>query len=784
MENAVCHFVFYTGPRKGEFEVYTTARISIGRANNCDFRVEAFQLEQVAPHHAEVLLEEGGTYYLYDLGTKSGTYVNGERVHERCVLMSEDYIRFGEEGPEVIFRIGQAAPGRQPLPDFFPVTAELEFFTGSDAGRIFPINAALTTNIGRRADLEIPLDPRGDMIVSGNHCNIRYVNGHFVLTDTSRNGTYVNGDLVDQPMEILDADVIMLGDGGPQARFHVDQAGRRYPNHRALSPVQKNQESSSALKSAHAPEVLASAKPFASGTASVAKQPEPPQAEPEDSDVAGVAPENSASEADVTTSDAEVSPNTVTSGESPSGDEPGMEAGVPASDSPSSDLPEASEAVEDTSEVPVTTPALASSPAIETDVPATAETSAVPAGSDSAKAAPLPGSLSVTTRLKLSELPVSKKQLKIAGGALAVLVVLIIIFTLLSESRQDGMDESGSNFAQALENVKEVDNPAAGFSVKAPEGWSQLVRDNYISIESPDKDIAIDYVRDPRAGDAQLHALLSQNGAEVFGRQQQTVDGRTATIMQASRDDLRRAGSLVSTQDVPVMVVMEATSAAMDRLSEEDRNRLLVGNVTASGPMIAAAAAEAQLPAPAPTPSPTPAAQVAEAPAPTPGAGTSAVPDPPVETAASQPTPPAEQSAAPVEAAPAVTTPSGPAVVSEALNITLNAPANWTGASEEEDAMIMLTDGSGLVVRIARDPGDLDADATFEAMEEENWTRKDVQKGANFTAGEFSMDRQNLLLILIPEAAKTTLLIYCTSPNEFSRDQRIAIKDIMVQLLP
>src|SRR5690606_41923198 len=168
----------------------------------------------------ELLLEDNA-YFLYDLGTKSGTYVNGERVHDRCALISEDYVQFGKGGPEVIFRTGEPGPGRHPLPEIFPVTAELEFFSGSDAGRIFPINAALTTNIGRRADLEIPLDPRGDMIVSGNHCNIRYVNGHFVLTDTSRNGTYVDGDLVDQPMEILDADVSILVDGGLQARFHA-----------------------------------------------------------------------------------------------------------------------------------------------------------------------------------------------------------------------------------------------------------------------------------------------------------------------------------------------------------------------------------------------------------------------------------------------------------------------------------------------------------------------------------------------------------------------------------
>lgn len=769
MENAVCHFVFYNGPRKGEAEIFTTARTSIGRAANCDFRLEAFQLDQVAPHHAEVLLEEGTNYCLYDLGTKSGTFVNGERVYERCMLMNEDYIRFGEDGPELIFRIGQPTSGRQSVPEIVPVTAELEFFSGSDAGRIYPINAAATSNVGRRADLEVPLDPRGDMIVSGNHCNIRYVNGHFVLTDTSRNGTYVNGELVDQPMEILDADVIMLGDGGPQARFHVDDAGRRYPNQRPLSPVAKTQPaSSSSFKSATPPDVLASAKPFASGSASLVKPPEPPPP------------------------DAELSPEAEEVNAEAAAADPALQSEQPqpeVTDMSEADTPQGIDAVSDSTLAEASAEAHADAAhAIDAD----ADMDPIPGSDSPVAAAPAPRK----TANPLAELPFTRKQMMIAGGALALLVLLIVIFSVTGDGPESGGGAQG-NYAVAMQNLNPIENSDGAFAVNAPASWNNLNRENYISIESPDKELAIDFMRDPRANETQLREILANNGADVSDRQEQTFDGRTVVTMQSSVGSVRRAGSLILTDDAPVMTIMEASEAAMARLSEQERNRLLVANVTISGPMPGAAPQQAQLPAPVASPTPTPAnTAVTTAAAPTPDAGTSAAPETPAQPPAGATSPtsadgtpaPATQTPPPAQAAAATPddTPStgGATIESAALSLTLTAPASWTGASEEDDEMIMLADGTGLVVRIARDPGDLDADATFEAMEDQEWTRRDVQKGSNFTAGEFRNNGQNLLLILIPEQAKTTLLIYCTSPEEFTRPQRVAIKDIMVQLLP
>lgn len=225
-----CHLVHLTGPRKGLAMSFESARITVGRAASCDLHFDPFEDLAVAPHHAEILLDEDRRYYVHDLGSRGGTYVNGERVRHRAALHPEDIIQFGENGPEMVFRLGMARPGHQPLPpDPLPV-AELIFVTGADAGRTFPVPADTPTRIGRRADLEVALDPRGDLVVSGTHCIIEYWNGRFILTDTSRNGTFVNSQPVENQAVLQDGDEITLGESGPRAHLRIMPPRRIYPN--------------------------------------------------------------------------------------------------------------------------------------------------------------------------------------------------------------------------------------------------------------------------------------------------------------------------------------------------------------------------------------------------------------------------------------------------------------------------------------------------------------------------------------------------------------------------
>ncbi len=229
MDSPQCHLVFLAGPSAGKSQAFDSARITLGRATNCDFQFDQNRDLAVASHHAEILFDEG-MYYVHDLGTRGGTFVNGQRISGHHPLRSEDYVQLGKNGPEIVFRLGPGGPDPQPLPPPAPETGEIEFISGADAGRLFPVLGNQANRIGRRADIEISLDPKGDMVISGHHCTIEYDEGSFILVDTSRNGTFLNGSPVQGSCYLRDGDVLTLGEGGPMARFRVHPPRRIYPN--------------------------------------------------------------------------------------------------------------------------------------------------------------------------------------------------------------------------------------------------------------------------------------------------------------------------------------------------------------------------------------------------------------------------------------------------------------------------------------------------------------------------------------------------------------------------
>jgi len=68
--------IAYEGDLKGERWILDQAYTTIGRSADCDV---VLPKRQVSRHHAEIERDDGG-YLLRDLGSKNGTYVNGEEV--------------------------------------------------------------------------------------------------------------------------------------------------------------------------------------------------------------------------------------------------------------------------------------------------------------------------------------------------------------------------------------------------------------------------------------------------------------------------------------------------------------------------------------------------------------------------------------------------------------------------------------------------------------------------------------------------------------------------------
>lgn len=83
--------VVVTGPSLGEKFPVTQERMIIGRHREAEIWIND---ESISRKHAEVLVKEGRTF-LHDLGSKNGTYRNGQKIRE-IELKDGDLIRTGE----------------------------------------------------------------------------------------------------------------------------------------------------------------------------------------------------------------------------------------------------------------------------------------------------------------------------------------------------------------------------------------------------------------------------------------------------------------------------------------------------------------------------------------------------------------------------------------------------------------------------------------------------------------------------------------------------------------
>jgi S1-C subfamily serine protease len=96
-------FKFLSGARTGQVETVAKAYIGLGRHPLSDVRFDSERDLDVSVRHAAILRKPDG-YVLQDLGSKNGTYVNGQRVATDTPLASGDVIGFGPSGPAVEFR--------------------------------------------------------------------------------------------------------------------------------------------------------------------------------------------------------------------------------------------------------------------------------------------------------------------------------------------------------------------------------------------------------------------------------------------------------------------------------------------------------------------------------------------------------------------------------------------------------------------------------------------------------------------------------------------------------
>ena len=94
---------YESGAAQGQRFVFEQERIRIGRGSDNDL-VTPSESSVVSREHCVIFLHDG-YFWIEDLGSRHGTYVNEERVTVQQMLCDGDRIRFGLTGPTLRFNM-------------------------------------------------------------------------------------------------------------------------------------------------------------------------------------------------------------------------------------------------------------------------------------------------------------------------------------------------------------------------------------------------------------------------------------------------------------------------------------------------------------------------------------------------------------------------------------------------------------------------------------------------------------------------------------------------------
>jgi len=141
-------FKFLSGARAGQIETYRKGYIGLGRHPLSDVRFDADRDLDVSSRHAAIVRKTEG-FILQDLGSRNGTFVNGQRITGETLLHDGDVVGFGASGPAVVFQIIDVSDA--------PVTAEdgaeTQTERASSPPEVFPATTRQSTGMRIAAEV-------------------------------------------------------------------------------------------------------------------------------------------------------------------------------------------------------------------------------------------------------------------------------------------------------------------------------------------------------------------------------------------------------------------------------------------------------------------------------------------------------------------------------------------------------------------------------------------------------------------------------------------------------
>ncbi len=196
----------------------------------------------VSAVHARVWPKDDGTWWLEDLGSTNGTWLNGKRLAAPQRLRTGDRFTLGQRGPGVGVTVpGEIARTRAepPIDVSQPVLRLRRVKGGEDL-----IGMGAQIVLGRAAGSTVPLRTVADTVVSKHHAMVEIdAVGNGTISDLgSKNGTWVNGTQIQGRAMLKVGDRLMLGWHGPLFEVRIlgpammpDDAGATY--HPELQPA-------------------------------------------------------------------------------------------------------------------------------------------------------------------------------------------------------------------------------------------------------------------------------------------------------------------------------------------------------------------------------------------------------------------------------------------------------------------------------------------------------------------------------------------------------------------
>jgi pSer/pThr/pTyr-binding forkhead associated (FHA) protein len=183
-----------------DFVIPNQPEVAVGYDRSNDV---AIAFEGVSRRHARISFD-GKEYWIEDVGSANGTYLNAVRLNQRERLKHLDVVTLGRRADLIFMRRSVEAQRKTKLGI---LAARLEILDGLDAGTRREIPRGSVT-IGRSPGNNIVADSQ---LVSKVHARIERSGVEMLVTDLqSANGTFVNGERIDSRI-LKDGDEVSVG---------------------------------------------------------------------------------------------------------------------------------------------------------------------------------------------------------------------------------------------------------------------------------------------------------------------------------------------------------------------------------------------------------------------------------------------------------------------------------------------------------------------------------------------------------------------------------------------